>query len=104
MDETFSQARAAAGRVCIIISSDKYLSVANIASRDEDVCAGYGMCVSVCPYSALSLIWKNRRQVWLAVPQSAPPVLWSSWVTAKDKSSDKHKEDLLARVKSFLKL
>ena len=63
MDETVSQAKAAAERACIIISSDKYLSVANIASLDEDVCAGCGMCVSVCPYSAPSLIWKNGRQV-----------------------------------------
>jgi len=63
MDETVSQAKAAAERACIIISSDKYLSVANIASLDEDVCAGCGMCVSVCPYSAPSLIWKNGRQI-----------------------------------------
>ena len=63
MDETISQAKAAAERACIIISSDKYLSVANIASLDPDVCIGCGMCVSVCPYSAPSLIWKNGRQV-----------------------------------------
>jgi heterodisulfide reductase subunit A len=63
MDETVSQAKAAAERACIIISSDKYLSVANIASLDPDVCIGCGMCVSVCPYSAPSLIWKNGRQV-----------------------------------------
>ena len=63
MDETVSQAKAAAERACIIISSDKYLSVANIASVDPDVCIGCGMCVSVCPYSAPGLIWKNGRQV-----------------------------------------
>jgi heterodisulfide reductase subunit A len=63
MDETVSQAKAAAERACIIISSDKYLSVANIASVDPDVCIGCGMCVSVCPYSAPALIWKNGRQV-----------------------------------------
>jgi heterodisulfide reductase subunit A len=63
MDETVGQAKAATERACIIISSDKYLSVANIASVDSDVCKGCGMCVSVCPYSAPSLIWKNGRQV-----------------------------------------
>lgn len=49
MDETVSQAKAAAERACIIISSDKYLSVANIASLDEDVCAGCGSCSTVYP-------------------------------------------------------
>ncbi len=63
MDETVSQARAAAERACIIISSDKYMSVANIASVNPDICAGCGMCVSVCPYSAPSLVWKGGRQV-----------------------------------------
>ena len=63
MDETVSQAKAAAERACIIISSDKYLSVANIASLDDDVCIGCGICVSVCLYSAPSLIWTNGRQV-----------------------------------------
>ncbi|MBN2588211.1 MAG: FAD-dependent oxidoreductase [Candidatus Fermentibacteraceae bacterium] len=63
MDETVSQARAAAERACIIISSDKYMSVANIASVNPDVCAGCGMCVSVCPYSAPGLVWKGGRQV-----------------------------------------
>jgi len=63
MDETVSQAKAAAERACIIISSDKYLSVANIASVDPEVCIGCGMCVSVCPYVAPGLIWSAGRQV-----------------------------------------
>ena len=63
MDETVSQAKAAAERACIIISSDKYLSVANIASVDPEVCIGCGMCVSVCPYVAPGLVWNAGRQV-----------------------------------------
>ncbi len=63
MDETISQAKAAAGRACAIISSPEYISVANIATLDVEICAGCGMCVSVCPYSAPELIWMNGRQV-----------------------------------------
>ncbi|RLG43008.1 MAG: hypothetical protein DRN81_07380 [Thermoproteota archaeon] len=63
MDETISQAKAAAGRACAIISSPEYISVANIATLDAEICAGCGMCVSVCPYNAPELIWMNGRQV-----------------------------------------
>ncbi len=63
MSETVSQAKAAAERACIIISSDKYLSVANIASADPEICAGCGMCVAVCPYSAPGLVWKGGKQI-----------------------------------------
>ncbi len=63
MDETVSQAKAAAERACIIISSNEYLSVANIANVDEETCAACGMCVAACPYGAPSLIWLSGRQV-----------------------------------------
>ncbi len=63
MSETVSQAKAAAERACIIISSDKYLSVANIANADPNICAGCGMCVAVCPYNAPGLVWKAGKQI-----------------------------------------
>ncbi|MCK4359529.1 MAG: FAD-dependent oxidoreductase, partial [Candidatus Cloacimonetes bacterium] len=63
IDETISQAKAAAERACTIISSDKYTAEANIATVDEEVCAGCGICVSVCPYNASELIFKNGRRV-----------------------------------------
>ncbi len=63
MDETVSQAKAAAERACIIISSDEYVSVANIAEVDVDTCAACGMCVAACPYGAPGLVWLGGRQV-----------------------------------------
>ncbi len=63
IEETISQAKAAAERACSIISAPEYISVANIASLDEEICAGCGMCVSVCPFGAPELIWMNGRQV-----------------------------------------
>jgi heterodisulfide reductase subunit A len=63
MDETVCQAKAAAERACTIISSNTYLSVANIANADPEVCIGCGMCVSVCPYRAPGLVWSSGRRV-----------------------------------------
>jgi heterodisulfide reductase subunit A len=62
-DETISQAKAAAERACTIISSDEYLSVANVASVDPEICAGCGMCVAACPYGAPGLEWRGGRQI-----------------------------------------
>ncbi|MCD4818775.1 MAG: FAD-dependent oxidoreductase [Candidatus Cloacimonetes bacterium] len=62
MEDSISQAKAAAGRACSIISSKEYISEANIAEVDLDMCAGCGMCVSVCPYGAPELFWMNEKE------------------------------------------
>jgi len=63
IDESISQAKAAAARACTIISKDKYEAEATISSVNEDVCAGCGICVSVCPYDAPELIAKGGKVV-----------------------------------------
>ena len=62
IEETVSQAKAAAERACSIICSNEYISEANIANVDLDICAGCGMCVSVCPYDAPDLFWQNGKE------------------------------------------
>jgi len=53
--ESIFQAYAAASRAGTLLSQDKYIAEANVSSVNEDLCSGCGLCVSVCPYSAIEL-------------------------------------------------
>ena len=53
--ESIIQAYAAASRAGTILSNNKYKIQTNISSVNEDICSGCGLCVSVCPYSAIDL-------------------------------------------------
>ena len=63
VDETIAQAQATAARAATILSKDEYTPEAIIASVDEEVCAGCGLCVSVCSYDAPELVTVRGRQV-----------------------------------------
>jgi heterodisulfide reductase subunit A len=54
--ESISQGEAAASRAATIISKDIYEAEATIASVNEDICSGCGVCVSVCEFEALQLV------------------------------------------------
>jgi heterodisulfide reductase subunit A len=56
IDEAIGQAQAAAGRAVVIISKDKYTAEPIIASVNEELCAGCGICTSICEYNAPELI------------------------------------------------
>jgi heterodisulfide reductase subunit A-like polyferredoxin len=58
INESITQAQAAAARAVTILSKDKYEASATIASVNEDVCAGCGLCVSVCSFNAPELVEK----------------------------------------------
>ncbi len=63
IDESISQAMAASARACTLISKDKYTAESIIASVNQDVCVGCGICEAVCPYTAPKVIIKDGRQV-----------------------------------------
>ncbi len=61
--ETIAQAEAAASRAATVISKAEYVPEAIVASVDEDVCAGCGICVSVCTYDAPEIIMVRGKKV-----------------------------------------
>lgn len=54
--ESITQGQAVAARAATIISKDKYEAEATIAAVNEDICAGCGVCVSICEYDALEVV------------------------------------------------
>jgi heterodisulfide reductase subunit A len=63
IDESISQACAAAARAATILSK-KTLDVEGIVSFvDESLCIGCGLCISICPYSAISKDEKGLAKV-----------------------------------------
>lgn len=59
IQDTVSQASAAASRAATILSQDELEIDPLIAMVDEDTCTGCGICVEVCPYEARTL---NERK------------------------------------------
>ena len=61
VEETITQAEAAASRAATIISKTEYTPEAIISYVDEEVCAGCGLCVSACGYDALEIVTVRAR-------------------------------------------
>ncbi len=55
IEESISQACAAAGRAITILSKKKLEVEGAIASVNEDFCSGCGFCEPVCPYNAIEM-------------------------------------------------
>ncbi|HIG99603.1 MAG TPA: CoB--CoM heterodisulfide reductase iron-sulfur subunit A family protein, partial [Thermoplasmata archaeon] len=60
IQDTVSQASAAASRAATILSQDELEIDPLIAMVDEDICTGCGICVEVCPYEARTLNERKR--------------------------------------------
>jgi len=60
IQDTVSQAGAAASRAATILSQEELEIDPLIAMVDEDVCTGCGICVEVCPYEARTLNERKR--------------------------------------------
>ena len=55
VDESISQASAAASRACSILAKEQLETSGVISVVDEAVCIGCGRCIEVCPYGAPEL-------------------------------------------------
>jgi len=61
--EGVSQAYAAASKAAIPLRAGYVKPEAITSSVNEDICSGCGICVGLCPYSAIELQSKNGRRV-----------------------------------------
>lgn len=59
--ETVAQAGAAAAKVIGLLSKNALTGEACVASPDESLCIGCGLCERVCPYKAISYVEKEFR-------------------------------------------
>ncbi len=60
IQDTVSQASAAASRAATILSQDELEIDPLVAMVDEDACTGCGICIEVCPYEARTLNERKR--------------------------------------------
>jgi heterodisulfide reductase subunit A len=60
IQDTVSQASAAASRAATILSQEELEIDPLIAMVDEDACTGCGICVEVCPYEARTINERKR--------------------------------------------
>jgi coenzyme F420-reducing hydrogenase delta subunit/NAD-dependent dihydropyrimidine dehydrogenase PreA subunit len=55
IDETITQAHAAAARAVTILSKNKIISSGTVCEVSEEQCIGCGLCLDVCQYGAIKL-------------------------------------------------
>ena len=61
IEESISQANAAASRASTILSKEKLETEGAIAYIDKDLCVGCQGCIDVCPYTAISYVEEDAR-------------------------------------------
>jgi heterodisulfide reductase subunit A len=59
--DSVAQASAAAVKVCGLLSKERMETEPTISIVNEAICAGCGMCVTVCPYKAIELKFIQER-------------------------------------------
>ncbi len=60
--DTVAQASAAAARAIRLMNKGEYEAEPITASIDEELCAGCGVCISVCPYDAIAFEAEGARK------------------------------------------
>jgi len=70
IEESISQALAAAGKAAIPLSKGSVSVEPIVSSVDEEKCIGCGLCESMCPFAAIRLISKNGVNKAETIPAS----------------------------------
>ena len=60
IEEAIAQAKASISRAMTLLTKDKIFAEGNISVVDPMLCAGCGVCVSICPYGAPYIMEEGR--------------------------------------------
>lgn len=63
LDESITQALAAASRATCLLSNDKVSVSGTVAETNQALCSACGTCVSICPYSAPGFNEKGKAEI-----------------------------------------
>lgn len=70
VSESIAQAKAAAGKACVPLARGFVSAEPIVSSIDMDACIGCGICESLCPYAAISMIKVGKRKKAETIPAS----------------------------------
>ncbi len=62
IDETISQAKAAACKACIPLAKGMVSVEPIVSNVDKEKCIGCGICASLCPYKAIQIIKLDKKK------------------------------------------
>jgi heterodisulfide reductase subunit A len=105
IDESISQACAAASRAATVLSKPSLEMEGSIASVDQDLCSGCKICESVCAYNAIEMEQKSDKEVAKVLEALCKGcgVCGSSCPTKAITLGHFTNEQILAQVKAILK-
>lgn len=70
VSESIAQAKAAAGKACVPLVRGFVSAEPIVSSIDMDACIGCGICESLCPYAAISMIKVGKKKKAETIPAS----------------------------------
>jgi len=68
--ESIAQAKAAAGKACILLAKGSVAVEPIVSSVDQEACIGCGMCEKLCPFAAIRMVKTGKKKKAETIPAS----------------------------------